>query len=121
MSAYTAPMWRSSALVTIDTQGDTLDGQPLEIPGMSAALPNMRRLLAAYRKSGRPIVHVVRLYKPDGSNVDLCRREQVERGASLLLAGSPGSELAPDQHPHAASKIGNMGPGLSNTWRRGLQ
>jgi hypothetical protein len=31
--------------VTIDTQRDTLDGQPLEIPGTSAALPNMRRVL----------------------------------------------------------------------------
>jgi len=40
------------------------------------------------------IVHVVRLYEPDGSNVDLCRRQAVERGEQMLLVGSPGSELA---------------------------
>jgi nicotinamidase-related amidase len=41
-----------------------------------------------------PIVHIVRIYKKDGSNVDLCRREAVENGAEILLEGSPGCELA---------------------------
>jgi hypothetical protein len=36
----------------------------------------------------------VRIYQPNGSNVDLCRREQVEQGAQLVLAGSPGCEIA---------------------------
>src|SRR6184192_1575266 len=77
---YIAPDFASSALVTIDTQRDTLDGQPFEVPGTSAALPEMRRLAAAFRAAGRPIVHVVRLYRPDGSNVDLCRRRAVADG-----------------------------------------
>ena len=89
-----APDFASVALVTIDTQRDTLDGQPFEVPGTSAALPEMRRLAAAFRAAGRPIVHVVRLYRPDGSNVDLCRRRAVAEGARLVLAGSPGAELA---------------------------
>jgi nicotinamidase-related amidase len=71
-----------------------LDGQPLEIPGTSAALPNMRRLAESFRNRSQPIVHVVRLYKADGSNVDLCRRSAVERGAELLQVGSPGSKIA---------------------------
>jgi nicotinamidase-related amidase len=41
-----------------------------------------------------PIVHIVRIYKKDGSNVDLCRREAVEDGAEILLEGSTGCELA---------------------------
>jgi nicotinamidase-related amidase len=105
MSTYTAPLWSSSALITIDTQQDTLDGQSLEIPGTSAVLPNMRRLLLAYRGHGLPIVHVVRLYKSDGSNVDLCRREAVENGARMLLSGSPGSELAPPLLPHRGGRL----------------
>src|SRR5439155_672547 len=80
-----APDFASVALVTIDTQRDTLDGQPFEVPGTSAALPEMRRLAAAFRAAGRPIVHVVRLYRPDGSNVDLCRRRAVADGARLVL------------------------------------
>jgi nicotinamidase-related amidase len=92
---YTEPDFAASALITIDTQRDVLDGQPLEIPGTSAALPAMRHLLAAFRRARRPIVHVVRLYRSDASNVDLCRRGLVEGGATILAPGSEGSELAP--------------------------
>ena len=99
MPRYTDPIWSASALITIDTQRDTLDGGPLEVPGTSAALPKLHRLLGAFRQHGRPIVHVVRLYKGDGSNVDLCRREAVEQGSKILLAGSLGSELAPELLP----------------------
>jgi len=92
---YTAPDFGASALVTIDTQCDVLDDRPLEIPGTSAAVPGMRRMLDAYREAGRPIVHIVRLYVADGSNADLCRRELIESGAEILSPGSEGAELAP--------------------------
>lgn len=95
MTDYTAPDFAASALITIDTQHDVLDGQPLEIPGTSAVLPAMRRLLDAFRHAHAPIVHIVRLYRPDGSNVDLCRRGLVEAGRAILAPGTTGSELAP--------------------------
>lgn len=95
MNGYTEPNFKSSAIITIDTQCDTLDGQPLEIAGTSAALPNIRALLDAWRQKGWPIVHIVRIYKRDGSNVDLCRKKAVEDGAEILLEGSAGCELAP--------------------------
>jgi len=92
--SYTAPDLVSMALITIDTQRDTLDGGPLEIPGTSAILPRIQRLLQTFRRMQMPIVHMVRLYKEDGSNVDLCRRSMVESGAAILCPGSLGSELA---------------------------
>lgn len=101
MSRYTVPDWSSSALITIDTQRDTLDGQPFEIPGTSAILPRMTSLLQAYRDTGKPIIHIVRIYKPDGTNVDLCRKELVEQGARLVLADSTGCQLASDLLPRA--------------------
>jgi nicotinamidase-related amidase len=94
MIKYTNPNFASSAVITIDTQHDTLDGQPLEIPGTSAAIPKIRRILDVYRKKKMPIVHIVRIYKKDGSNADLCRREAIEKGAKILLEGSSGCELA---------------------------
>jgi nicotinamidase-related amidase len=103
--AYVAPDFTRAALVTIDTQQDTLDGQPFEVPGTSAALPEMRRLAEAFRTAGRPIVHVVRLYRPDGSNADLCRRRAVEDGARLVLAGSLGAEPAPGLLPADAPRL----------------
>ena len=82
MNRYTEPEFGASALITIDTQRDVLDGQPLEVPGTSAVLPRIRALAEAFRSARRPIVHVVRLYRHDGSNVDLCRRRAVERRAA---------------------------------------
>jgi len=99
MSRYTEPDFSSSALITIDTQRDTLDGQPLEIAGTSAILPKMQRLLELYRKRQKPVVHIVRIYKADSSNVDLCRKEAVEKGAKILLENEPGTELAKELFP----------------------
>jgi nicotinamidase-related amidase len=101
MDNYTQVDFKRSALITIDTQLDTLDGQPLEIPGTSAALPNMLKLLQAFRERGLLIVHIVRIYKRDGTNVDLCRRRIVEGGAQMLLEGHPGCELADTLFPYA--------------------
>jgi nicotinamidase-related amidase len=96
MTNYTKPNFASSAVITIDTQCDTLDGQPFEILGTSAAIPKIKRILDLYRKKKMPIVHIVRIYKKDGSNADLCRREAIEKGAKILLEGSSGCELASD-------------------------
>jgi nicotinamidase-related amidase len=93
MSRFTEPQLSSAALVTIDVQRDVMDGQPLEIPGSSAALGWIARLAAAFRERDMTIVHVVRLYRPDGSNVDLCRREAVMRGWPALAPASPGAQL----------------------------
>jgi nicotinamidase-related amidase len=96
---YIDPDFAAAALITIDTQRDVLDDGPLEIPGTSAALPSMRALTEEFRAAGRPIVHIVRMYEPDASNVDLCRRQRVEDGARLLLTGAPGTQLAPELLP----------------------
>ena len=102
MDKYTTPDLTSSALITIDTQCDTLDGQPLEIQGTSAALPNMKMLLDRFRALSKPIIHIVRIYKKNGSNVDLCRKSAVECGQSVLLENSPGGDIAPDLMPDPA-------------------
>jgi nicotinamidase-related amidase len=105
MSRYTEPECSSAALITMDTQCDTLDGQPFAIPGSSAILPRMKAILEAFRSANKPIIHIVRIYKADGSNVDQCRRELVEQGVALLLAGSSGCQLAPELLPHAGIKL----------------
>ena len=105
MDKYTTPDLTSSALITIDTQCDTLDGQPLEIQGTSAALPNMKMLLDMFRNLSKPIIHIVRIYKKNGSNVDLCRKSAVECGQSVLLENSPGGNIAPDLMPEPATTL----------------
>ena len=105
MDSLIAPHFGASALVTIDTQVDTLDGQPLEIPGTSAVIPNIRTLCRAFRDSARPIVHVVRLYLADGSNAEPARRNLVTGPTPVLRPASPGRLLAPGLAPEGAAGL----------------
>ncbi len=100
MNGYVDPDWSNAVLLTIDAQRDfTLPGAPAEIPGTAEVVPGMRRLVRTFRQSDRPIVHVVRLYSSDGSNVDLCRRQDAERGKCVVLPGTGGAELVDELKP----------------------
>ena len=95
----------NAALITIDTQCDTLDGAPLEIPGTSDALPNIERLCQTFRHAQRPIIHVVRLYLADGSNAEPCRRALVQGDTAVLRPGTSGRSLAPGVLPTDAADL----------------
>ncbi|MEV4216888.1 isochorismatase family cysteine hydrolase [Nonomuraea sp. NPDC049725] len=86
MDAYTDPEFSRSALITIDLQRDFV----ADVDGTAEVLPAVRRLTDVFREAGRPIVHIVRLYLPDGSNADLSRRTLRGRANPH----SPGSQLA---------------------------
>ena len=106
MNTYTEPHLLKSALITIDTQNDfTLDNAPAHISGTQAVIPNMRCLLDVYRDRALPIVHVIRLYTPDGSNAELCRRQQVEQGIQIVAPHTQGAELVQALKPDAALRL----------------
>ncbi len=103
---YTRPRADTSALLLIDAQRDFIDAPdtpgddaPMPVAGTRAAIPAMARLAAAFRQRGLPIVHVVRLYLPDGSNVDPVRRRSIEAGARIAAPGSAGSQIVPELLP----------------------
>jgi nicotinamidase-related amidase len=103
---YIEPRLSNSALLTIDTQRDfVLPGAPARIPGTVEIIPNMKSLLTSYRQRSLPIIHIIRLYLPDGSNVDLCRREIVENGMALVAPHTAGAELVPDLKPNPDSAL----------------
>lgn len=101
---YTCPLAGSAALMLIDVQRDFLDipgsDAPMPVDGTHAAIPAMAKLATAFRERGLPIVHVVRLYRPDGSNVDVVRRESIARGARIAVPGSAGSQIAAELLPN---------------------
>ena len=106
MNRYLVPDWSNAALLTIDVQRDfALPEAPAEIPGTAEAAPRMGRLVEAFRRARRPIIHVVRLYLPDGSNADLCRREALKRGERIVLPGSDGAELLDELKPSSAARL----------------
>lgn len=93
MPDYTEPHWESAALIIIDVQRDFLDDGVMPVAGTSGVLPELARLASAFRATGRPICHVVRLYVPGGPDIDLLRRAQIEGGARIVAPGSAGAEL----------------------------
>ena len=106
MSDEVTPDWSQAALLTIDVQRDfTLPGAPVEIPGTLAVVPQIQRLAQAFRHHHKPILHVVRLYLPDGSNAELCRRSAIAQGRPLVLADSQGAELVEALKPSAQATL----------------
>src|SRR5919109_288253 len=104
---FTSADWRNAALLTIDIQNDfTLLNSPFAITGTFEIVPKMRHVLHAFRTAHKPIIHVIRIYNPDGSNVDLCRRRAVaELGKKFVIAGTQGAELVDELKPFSSSKV----------------
>ncbi len=90
---YLVPDWANAALVLIDVQNDFVSG-PAAVPGTAERLPAMARAARTFRESARPIVHVVRSYRPGESDVDLLRRAGIERGDAVVEPGTPGALIA---------------------------
>jgi nicotinamidase-related amidase len=99
MDPHLAPHWESAALITIDVQRDFLSDAPFGVPGTTEILPRLGELTDAFRRAGRPIVHIVRLYR--GEDVDRVRRTLIAGGADFVRPGSPGRLLAPGIAPEA--------------------
>ena len=100
MPEYCTPERGRMALLTLSVQRDfTTPGLPMTAPGLPRVLPNIQRVVQYFRNSGRPIYHSIRLYRPDGSNVDVCRRQAVEEGLRVFMPGTFGAELVDDIKP----------------------
>lgn len=97
---FISPHWDRSALVLVDVQADFVDGAAT-VAGTADVLENLARLAEHFRRHGRPIVHVVRLYEPGGTDVDLVRRALIGSGAAVVAPGSAGSQVPPDLLPSA--------------------
>lgn len=103
LDPYLRPDLAHSALVTIDVQVDFLAGGSSPITGTDQVLPTISRLVESFRSTGRPIVHIVRLY--EGADIDLVRRTLIESGATIVRPGTPGSQLAPELRPTEAPDL----------------
>jgi len=99
MDRHTRPEPERAALLTVDVQNDfTRPGAPAEIAGTADAVPEMRRVVEAFRDAGRPVLHVLRLYEGDGSNAERCRRGTVAE-TPVVRPGTDGAELVAELRP----------------------
>ena len=106
MTSYTIPEKKHSTLMTVDVQRDfVLPGAPCEIAGSLQMIPTIQKLVRFYRERELPIIHVVRLYLPNGSNVDLCRRHLLKEGKRIVIPGTEGAELMDELKPSSNIKL----------------
>ena len=103
MPEYIRPQKDHVALITLSAQRDyILPSSPIRASGLSRAIPAMSKLVQGFRDRLAPVYHSIRLYKTDGSNVDLCRRSAVEEGLRIFMPGSLGAELVDEIQPEGA-------------------
>lgn len=106
MDPYIEPNLSKSAVITIDVQNDfSLPGAVAEIKGTNEVIPQMKAMLELCRKKQIPIIHVIRIYKEDGSNADICRREKIASGFQMVSPGSAGAELVDAIKPSDSKKL----------------
>lgn len=106
MRDYLSPERNRVALLTIDAQRDFCMSSGRGKSGCSAPFTAaMVRLTEGFRAKGRPIVHVVRLYRCDGSNVELCNRASIEEGQRIVMPGTSGAELLENLKPDQGQRL----------------
>ena len=111
MDHYTLPDFSHCALLTIDMQNDfALPEAPAMVSGTMDIVPALQRLLTCCRSKAVPIVHVIRLYLADGSNVDLCRRRRIQQRPDIVAPDTEGAKLLAPLLPAGTAAVD--GPAL---------
>ncbi len=83
-----------AAVIVIDMQNDfCLPHAVMPVEGAMDVAPIVAEALDAARKVNMPVIHIVRLYNTDGSNADLCRKEQIISGLRVVEPGTKGAEI----------------------------
>jgi nicotinamidase-related amidase len=89
-----------AALLIIDMQNDfVLEGKPLKVAGALTVVPKIQSVLTEFRKRSLPVFYILRVHRPDGSDVEITRKElfaqspfavEGTKGAAVIDELSPG-------------------------------
>jgi nicotinamidase-related amidase len=87
------------ALLIIDMQNDFVqDGKPLKVAGARAVIPKIQTVLSAFRKRSLPVFHIVRVHRPDGSDVEITRKA-LFAASPFAVYGTEGASVVSDLAP----------------------
>jgi hypothetical protein len=88
------------ALLIIDMQNDfVLPGAPVHVAGAEASIPAIQRILQAFRADNRPVFHITREYRPDGTDVEMMRRKDFLKHQPFVVPGTKGWEIVDQLSP----------------------
>ncbi|UCH89764.1 MAG: cysteine hydrolase [Thermoplasmata archaeon] len=77
------------ALLIIDMQNDVVEKMPLA-PGI---VPGIQEILERFRTASKPVFHIRRSYRADGTNVELPRLEEYKKSGFKVVEGTTGAEI----------------------------
>lgn len=87
------------ALLIIDMQNDFVrESGPLPVPGAAGIIPNLQKVLGEFRTRNLPVFHIVRVHRPDGSDVEI-NRQDLFRKTPFAVAGSEGVRIIDELNP----------------------
>jgi nicotinamidase-related amidase len=93
------------ALLIIDMQNDfVLEGKPLKVAGARGVIPKIRAVLEEFRKRSLPVIHVLRVHRPDGSDVEIIRQD-LFRKSPFAVEGTPGAAVIDELAPLAGERV----------------
>ena len=91
-----------TALLIVDMQNDfVLEDAAARVAGALGSVPRVVELLAAARALGCMVVHVVREYHADASNVELPRRQAFLAAGGYAVPGTAGAQIIEPLTPAA--------------------
>ncbi len=99
---------KKTALLIIDMQNDFVgDGAILRVAGADAIITPLRSILNHFREQKLPVIHILRIHRPGGSDVEYFRREIFSK-TPFAVAGTRGADvidaIAPVPGEHIVSK-----------------
>ena len=101
MDKYIEPDFTRSVVVIIDMQNDfVLPNAISEIPGSYEVISNILKILNKARNNNIEIIHVIRLYEPNGLNVDICRRTIIQNGTKIVCPYTNGADIVAELKPN---------------------
>ncbi len=84
-----------SALLIIDMQNDVLE---LMVPTGKDVVPPIKKLLSAFRNAKKPVIHMMRVHRADGVDVEKFRRK-IFAEKPFLVSGTHGAEIIDELSP----------------------
>ncbi|AGB01308.1 cysteine hydrolase family protein [Methanoregula formicica] len=93
------------ALLIIDMQNDFVcEDSPYRVAGATAVVPKIQAVLAEFRKRNLPVFHILRIHRPDGSDVEIIRQEKFKK-VPFAVAGTHGAAIIDELVPREGEYI----------------
>lgn len=89
-----------TGLMIIDMQNDfCLPGAPFQVASAMTIIPQIKKSLESCRDHKIPVIHVIRYYRSDGSDVEITRYDGFVKAGGVVVRGTKGAEIVKELKP----------------------